>query len=337
MPATHPPSATPDPELAPGAIIIVALLLLAAIAQASIIAIEGLGWSPRNILYTIFLPMVPTLGWVLFSSRWRKSPEEAHLCFTLAAIAFTATAFVSGGHIAYYLGRDRELVDPLLSKIDAGLGFDWKAMLAWADAHPFLTDWAKTIYNSYPVEALVLLVALYLFRQAGRAQVLLTANILVLVAVHVAVVYMPAVGTYTFYGIEPSDHPHIDPEYKAVHVPEVMGLRDGSVSDVTRVVVGIVTFPSYHAAAAVVYAWGWWGIRGVRWAALAYNGLIIAATPLHGSHYLIDCIVGIMIAVACIAVTLRFRPVAIRWLSKAGRKPSPLQPPLPEGAKATVG
>ena len=59
---------------------------------------------------------------------------------------------------------------------------------------------------------------------------------------------------------------------------------------------GLISFPSYHASVAVLCIWACWRIPGINLAFLAINCLMLAATPTHGSHYLVDIIGGALIA-----------------------------------------
>ena len=63
---------------------------------------------------------------------------------------------------------------------------------------------------------------------------------------------------------------------------------------------GIVTFPSFHAASAVLYTWALWPLRWSRPLVVLVNGVMLAATPLNGGHYFIDVIAGVAIAVSAI-------------------------------------
>ncbi len=68
---------------------------------------------------------------------------------------------------------------------------------------------------------------------------------------------------------------------------------------------GIVTFPSFHTAAGVMLAWGFWSVRLLRWPMLAINAAMIASTPSIGAHYLVDVIAGVVMALMSIALAKR--------------------------------
>jgi membrane-associated phospholipid phosphatase len=68
---------------------------------------------------------------------------------------------------------------------------------------------------------------------------------------------------------------------------------------------GLLTFPSFHAASAVLFIWGAWPIRWLRGPMLAVNLAMLAATPIEGGHYLVDIFGGMAMAALGIA-SLRF-------------------------------
>jgi membrane-associated phospholipid phosphatase len=85
--------------------------------------------------------------------------------------------------------------------------------------------------------------------------------------------------------------------------PVFLGLRDGSF----RLVMasgseGIITFPSLHAALAVILIAAFWPVPIARWVSAVVNALMLAATPIDGSHYFVDVLAGIAIAVLCLVV-----------------------------------
>jgi membrane-associated phospholipid phosphatase len=69
---------------------------------------------------------------------------------------------------------------------------------------------------------------------------------------------------------------------------------------------GVLTFPSFHAASAILYAWGAWPIRWLRPFSLLGNGAMLLSTPIGGGHFLVDVLAGIVVATAAI--------YAARWI-----------------------
>src|SRR5690606_36367265 len=88
--------------------------------------------------------------------------------------------------------------------------------------------------------------------------------------------------------------------------PVFYGLRDGSHRLLVAVgSQGIITFPSLHAALAVILIAALWPIARLRWIILPLNLAMLAATPIDGSHYLFDVIAGVAVAVVRLALAIR--------------------------------
>ena len=66
-------------------------------------------------------------------------------------------------------------------------------------------------------------------------------------------------------------------------------VRDGSLRELDmRKLGGIITFPSFHAAAAVLYLWALWSVWWMRPVALIAGGTMLVATPIGGGHFFVD-------------------------------------------------
>ncbi|KFG69485.1 hypothetical protein JH26_10255 [Microvirga sp. BSC39] len=160
------------------------------------------------------------------------------------------------GHLISCLSRDLPFWDHLLAKGDAILGFDWLAMLAWSHAHPVLTAVAYGIYMSAAFQSVVipiLLAALCRFRALHISTI---ALFLTLIVTYTVACLFPALGTYEYYAVDPTQHPDIAVRVASLPVPEIIGVRDGAIINISRLApTGLVTFPSFHAASAVPLAW----------------------------------------------------------------------------------
>jgi hypothetical protein len=83
------------------------------------------------------------------------------------------------------------------------------------------------------------------------------------------------------------------------------GARNGELRAVGQgALTGIITFPSFHAAGAVLLGWAFQSIRPIAPAMFVLNGLMFASALIAG-HYLIDLVAGA--AVACIAIRISRR------------------------------
>ena len=90
-------------------------------------------------------------------------------------------------------------------------------------------------------------------------------------------------------------------------------VRNGSLRELDMLQLGgIVTFPSFHAATAVLYLWALWDVRWIRPIAVLANVAMLLATPLVGGHYFVDVFAGIAVAAASITAA---RQIA-NWLTR---------------------
>lgn len=84
----------------------------------------------------------------------------------------------------------------------------------------------------------------------------------------------------------------------------IEALRNGSMTTIdVAMLKGIINFPSFHASAAILFIWGAWPFRPLRWPFVAVNILMLAATPIEGTHYLADVLGGVVVAFAAIGTS----------------------------------
>jgi membrane-associated phospholipid phosphatase len=112
---------------------------------------------------------------------------------------------------------------------------------------------------------------------------------------------MPAMAMYVHLGLQPADFPNLSPAAAYVHVEHIHGLRDGTLRALNlSAAEGIITFPSYHAALAIIFLVGFWSVPLLRWPGVALNLALLAGTPIDGGHYFVDLGAGIAIALVSI-------------------------------------
>jgi membrane-associated phospholipid phosphatase len=111
---------------------------------------------------------------------------------------------------------------------------------------------------------------------------------------------------------------------------DIVALRDGSLRHLEMFkLTGIVSFPSFHAASAVLYLWALWPVRYLGGIAAALNLLMIAATPVIGAHYIIDVFGGVALAAISILLGKYFlEGVAPSATAKTARPSPALVPAL---------
>jgi membrane-associated phospholipid phosphatase len=98
-------------------------------------------------------------------------------------------------------------------------------------------------------------------------------------------------------------HYHLPVAPGTLYVSQMAGLRDGTFRTINPFdSEGLVVFPSFHAALAVLCACAARPLRILKIPLIALNLLIILSSPFEGAHYFIDIIAGIMLAALTISL-----------------------------------
>ena len=193
-----------------------------------------------------------------------------------------------------FTSLDLPLQDGVFLRLDALPGFDWTAVAAWVRDHALLTEVMAFAYFSLFTQNQIVL-----FLGSGdrpgdtNGDFIWPAMISAVLCAAIAGV-VPALGHQGFIGPAP--------------IQAIVDVRAGAWTTVDICASqGIVTFPSYHAALAVIFTYA---VRRIPWAfaVLApFNALVILSTPTVGGHYLVDTIAGCLLAAASIALTRLIR------------------------------
>ena len=191
--------------------------------------------------------------------------------------------------------------DANLAYLDHMLGLDWRAYYNFIYDRPTLIQYTIFGYIMIVWPMFGIPIVLGVARQYRRLQQFTLACALTLIAATVISSLLPAIGTYYEYGIMP-DASKFNPAGYLVQLRDLPLVRDDSlrVLDIMDLG-GIITFPSFHAAAAVLFMWALWGVWWMRPLALIANVGMLIATPMAGGHYFIDVFAGIGVAVLAIA------------------------------------
>jgi len=228
-------------------------------------------------------------------SAKRRDPQ---VMFVLGATAQIVLVTVLMAPLTYVAAAiNFPLQDANLLAVDQALGLDWAGYVVFVNDHPVLAAWLSYGYNMirWPIFAIpVVLAATHRYQ---RIEEFTFAFALALIATTIISALVPAIGVYQQIGLDPADLESLDPRAYLDQVRDLGPVRDGALRHLDLFgLAGIVTFPSFHAASAVLYAWAFWPVRWMRPIALIANGAMLAATPIDGGHYFIDLIAGIAIA-----------------------------------------
>jgi hypothetical protein len=277
----------------------------------------------RGLCFVVDLPhaILPCFGVFLLIAAAVIGKVCARPRLAAGAVAFLQMTLFTmlGVVLAYALAaRDAPLWDVRLAAADRRLGLDWPAILRVADTAPAALRLGKIAYDSLIAQMVLCIVVL---SATGRTAALRTAVVAAILSGTVIVAIsgvVPAMGNL----FDAARYHHLSPSIAWQERGLISGLRDGSarVLDPGRLM-GIVSFPSYHAALPVILARAVRDVRLLRIAAPAWAAITILATPIFGGHYGVDVLAGIGLACMAIAVSplLVTWSVSLRFVDQASR------------------
>ncbi|WP_243927189.1 phosphatase PAP2 family protein [Methylobacterium sp. J-076] len=261
---------------------------------------------------------------------WPSAAVTFGTCLLLEALAFTYRTLRPEPRIAATLGGLVQVIafgacaaplsyavastagplwDTTFAGWDRSLGLDWRAYLAFVDAHPRLGFAMTVAYRSLMVQMMLVIVLLgFCGRLTALRQFVLAFCLSGTVTVLMSGL-TPAMANFVHLQLGPADFPHLRPAAAFAHVSHLTGLRDGTLRTVSLdAIEGIITFPSFHATSGALFLWAFWALPAARLPALVLNVLLVASTPIDGGHYFVDVAAGLLVAGLAILAARRFTP-----------------------------
>lgn len=253
--------------------------------NATRLYIDHYQFLPRFLLLLILL-----LGALFY--RWRR--EEKLL--NLVMVTFWAVLFSTLHLFPMFIATrfSVNLSDGLLARFDRALGVEVPTVLAWMGHNPVLRSSLGVCYST-----LILLMTIAIVVPPLRGD-MRAAKQYAIACVVSAMISMPlfgvfqAVGPWIHYGYSPqldqSNYLNMFHKLKS----SGPALLDVSFRD------GLICFPSFHTVLAVLAAYALWRIPYLRWTTAIWATLIVVSTVTTGTHYVIDVVAGVAVAVLSI-------------------------------------
>jgi hypothetical protein len=191
-------------------------------------------------------------------------------------------------------------IDVMLARWDRALGFDWPAALRWMARHPVLNGFAFIAYSSMLPQVAMSAIVLAAIEPARvyRASMALALSALICIAVWVLA---PSFGAFSVYA---SPDAHLTLALDSGYARELERLlRDGPGLISPRDAKGLIGFPSYHAAMALLVIWYSRDVKFLRWPVAALNLAVLVATPVQGGHHAVDVLAAFPVAAFSILLT----------------------------------
>lgn len=278
-------------------------------AMAGVVMFGGAlcGFTIEPVGLAVTLGIAAALALTAYLYAFAKGDKaDPKLIFALGAISQLLLVATIMGPLTYVSGVAKwPLQDHALLAIDRAMGMDPEMIARYVNDHDWLGDLLVRGYALIKIILLAIPIVLALTSRWERLQVFVFAFSLTLIFTLLISTFVPAVGTYYGLNIDPSQFLSLDGTMYSAQLRDIMALRDGSLRHLELFkLIGIVSFPSFHAASGLLYIWALWPVRYIGGLAVAFNLLMLASTPVIGAHYMIDVFGGV--ALAAISI----------WLSK---------------------
>lgn len=239
----------------------------------------------------------------LYYTMIRREPQLA--VYLVAAAQLFLVLFV--GLLLTYAASAVGLPywDANLQLADLWLGFDrenYRNIYTIPGASAVL----EAAYLSIQPQTALIPFALILAGQLRRMQQFILAFGLSLFITALIATFIPAMDALFYLDLAPKGIDALPPG-TYTHLPTLEALRAKTLTTIPlNNFEGLITFPSFHTASGVLFVWALWRVQYLRLVGLILNALLIASTPISGSHYLIDVIAGGGVAGIAIFISGRF-------------------------------
>jgi membrane-associated phospholipid phosphatase len=259
-----------------------------------------------SISLVIFIIVTQLMAFIIKALRIRDGDVAVMLLHLLPILI---TISVLCGFLCY-LGNalNLPLVDTQLIEIDHFFHFDWPAYALWLSHYPNLAVLLTFIYKTIIWQLFLLPCVLALGQNVMTIERFVTAYAIAFIITLFLSSLWPSVGTYIFYDVHP-DALHLFPAAARLHEHDLLALRGHELKYFPPIMLGLLSFPSFHAVCALLFIWAAWALKYWRWPSLFLNILMIFSVLVDGGHYLTDLAGGLIVALMAIYLTYRLGPL----------------------------
>lgn len=265
------------------------------LSAAVCIAAAGLPLTGHSIsTESVDLSTLALLGLVapLSLSRYRKDPRVSR---TITGAALLLVFSAAGTVLSYLVvATNAPLVDETLARWDRAIGFNWMAFSAWLHQRPWIMISLDFAYASGLPQLIIVVIFLGISGRHTQLDEFLRLYFLAALVVIAFSGPFPAEGPWKYYGVDASTFDLASQSHFEL-------LRHGQMSAIPigRATQGLVSMPSLHAATAILLMYA------MRRTApfplfVSLNLVMLVSTPVCGSHYLVDVIAGVALAITLI-------------------------------------
>ncbi len=173
------------------------------------------------------------------------------------------------------------------------MGFDWLAAVELTNRSPLAVDVLRAAYDYTMAAVIYVYVLLVVTKRVDRLLEFSFALLVTCLICNILSALMPAIGAYVHHAPPHAIRDMIAPDAGVWHLQHFEALRNGTFRVFTaQETEGLITFPSYHTACALLVPLAMRGFGALTAIAWAFAAVVAVSTVPIGGHYLIDVIAG---------------------------------------------
>lgn len=234
-----------------------------------------------------------------FYEHIRKDPSIGSMLFGLGFLLIFAASVNVISYFGLTIAGPR--IDGPLAAVDRAMGVNWMGLMLFTTSHPALNFAFKFAYRLSIYETLFLMIWWGLSDHSRLTERLCLALVIGGAATVTVWLLTPSFGAFTVYTIPPTPALKIALALNADYANTLLHLwahGPGHISPLT--VKGLVGFPSFHAAQAIIATWYARKAKYLFVPFVAFNTVVILSTPIQGGHHVVDVIGGFGVAALAI-------------------------------------
>lgn len=227
-----------------------------------------------------------------------KLSEAYFLLFSNAVLASFLSVMLAA--------TNRPYVDAALIAFDRRMfGYSWIDCASYVAHLPRVSVGLSVAYSSLGWQPFLLLGLLHLGGRQREGEIFVLAWMLATFVATLVFPFFPALGGYLHYGMPRSEAPNVLARAAWEFEPIIEGARRGTLRSLgEHPIVGLVTFPSFHAAGAIILGWLWRSVKGGSLFVVLNAGMFLSTVPI-GGHYLVDVCAGACLGALTIGLARR--------------------------------
>lgn len=296
---------------------IAGILISSMVAVAILMHFAGLTIDPTDFNTLVYATVFAALAAIRWT--WRNpGSNTTRIVRDIAEYFGVFTALSVTGALASYpiASFTHGFADEALHGIDLALNFNWLGWYELVATHPTLQVLGRIAYAMIYVSPAILLGYLAVTNQRREALDFIAAMWMAALITLICYRFMPAKGPLSYLVEGPLPYLPVSDLWQANLIPALRA-NMAPVVDLGHLV-GLVSAPSFHTAAAVLLVSFGVRQRHIGVPLVLINLAMLWSTVVEGTHYLSDMILGALVALVAVGIVRLTRAALARRATAKG-------------------